>query len=59
MIGLTKNVIKLEKDKDRLLEQIIKCRDNYLEIDDIFNKEISKQISLSKAKYFIKNSLHI
>ncbi len=46
------DVIKLERDKDRLLEQIIKCRDNYLEIDDIFNKEISKQISLSKAKYF-------
>jgi hypothetical protein len=39
---------KLQTDRDRLLEQIIKCRDKYLQIDDIFNKEIGKQIIASK-----------
>ena len=39
---------KLQTDRDRLLEQIIKCRDKYLQIDDIFNKEIAKQIIASK-----------
>ena len=39
---------KLHTDRDRLLEQIIKCRDKYLQIDDIFNKEIAKQIIASK-----------
>ena len=42
--------IKTQSDRDRLLEQIIKCRDKYLQIDDVFNKEISKQIIASKDK---------
>jgi hypothetical protein len=41
---------KLQTDRDRLLEQIIKCRDKYLQIDDIFNKEIGKQIIASKGQ---------
>jgi hypothetical protein len=39
---------KLHTDRDRLLEQIIKCRDKYLQIDDIFDREIAKQIIASK-----------
>jgi len=42
----------LEKERDRLLERIIKCRDKYLNIDDIFNEEILNQINLSKTRKF-------
>lgn len=42
--------VHFEKDRDRLLERIIKCRDKYLHIDDVFNQEILEEIKHSKTK---------
>ena len=47
-IKIDPNNYKLQTDRDHLLEQIIKCRDKYLQIDDVFNKEITTQIIVSK-----------
>jgi len=38
----------LENERDRILERIIKFRDRYLQIDEIFNDEINKQIIHAK-----------
>ena len=48
---------KLQADRDRLLEQIIKCRDKYLQIDDLFDREITNQITASKNQFSCCNWL--
>jgi cell division protein ZapA (FtsZ GTPase activity inhibitor) len=48
---------KLQTDRDRLLEQIIKCRDKYLQIDDLFDREITKQITESRNQFSCCNWL--
>lgn len=46
---------ELENEQDKILEEIIAFRNQYLEIDKDFNDEINNNINLSLKSFSIMN----
>jgi hypothetical protein len=45
------DILEKETEQNELIDQIIKKRDKYMDIDGWFNREIEEQIAISKGRW--------